>query len=46
MNVDTKDIPVRLLQRAWNIGTSRITTFLELLNETFRIRADLQKQLR
>ena len=29
LNVDIKDIPVRLLQSAGNISTSRITSFLE-----------------
>ena len=31
LNVDIKDIPVRLLQSAGNISTSRITAFLELI---------------
>jgi len=31
LNVDIKDIPVRLLQYAGNINTSRITTFLEFI---------------
>ena len=31
LNVDIKDIPVRLLQCAGNISTSHITTFLELI---------------
>ena len=31
LNVDIKDIPVRLLKSAGNISTSRITAFLELI---------------
>jgi len=31
LNVDSKDIPVRWLQSAGNISTSRITAFLELI---------------
>ena len=31
MSVDIKDIPVRLLQSAGNISTSRITAFLDLI---------------
>ena len=31
LNVDIKDIPVRLQQHAGNISTSRITAFLELI---------------
>jgi len=31
LNVDIKDIPVRLLQSAGNMSTSRITAFLELI---------------
>ena len=33
LNVDIKEIPVRLLQSAGNISTSRITAFLELILE-------------
>ena len=31
LNVDIKEIPVRLLQSAGNISTSRITAFLEFI---------------
>jgi len=38
LNVDIKEIPVRLLQSAGNISTSRITAFLKLIliTETYQ----------